>query len=298
MGTPDFAVPILRAVIPGNEVVAVYSQPPRPAGRGHRTRPSPVHRVAEEHGIPVRTPKSLKNPDAQEQFRSLEADIAVVAAYGLILPQAILDAPRWGCVNIHASLLPRWRGAAPIQRAILAGDTESGVCLMQMDAGLDTGPVFACQSTQIDETTTAGALHDRLAEIGASLMEAWLPRIAGGSAKATPQKADGVTYADKIDRGETRIVWQETAGRVVRRINAFAPVPGAWTEWAGARIKVLAARSCDGVGEPGVALTDGLVIACGDGAVEVTRLQVAGRQAMDAKAFLTGHAVPTGTRFV
>lgn len=298
MGTPDFAVPILRAVIPGNDVVAVYSQPPRPAGRGHRTTPSPVHAFAEEHGFPVHTPLSLKKSGAQEEFRSLKADIAVVAAYGLILPQAILDAPKKGCVNIHASLLPRWRGAAPIQRAILAGDTETGVCLMQMEAGLDTGPVFTCQSTPIDETTTAGVLHDRLAEIGSTLIGAWLPKIAEGSAKATPQKTDGVTYAEKIDRGETRIVWHESAGQVVRRINAFAPAPGAWTELAGARVKVLAARQCKGSGAPGVAVSDRLVVACGDGAIEVARLQVAGRQAMDAQAFLAGHAVPAGMRFV
>jgi len=297
MGTPDFAVPILRAVMPGNNVVAVYSQPPRPAGRGHRTTPSPVHRYAESCGLAVYTPTSLKKPAEQERFRALNADIAVVAAYGLILPKAILDAPRCGCVNIHASLLPRWRGAAPIQRAILAGDTETGVCLMQMDEGLDTGPVFARQATPIDDTTTAGVLHDRLADIGSTLIGAWLDKIGDGTAKATPQEIDGVTYADKIDRSETRIDWHKPANQVVRQINAFAPVPGAWSELAGDRIKVLAAHPSVGSGPPGTALSDGLVVACGQGAIAIDRLQVAGRQPLDAKAFLAGHSVPPGTQF-
>jgi methionyl-tRNA formyltransferase len=297
MGTPDFAVPILRAAMPGNEIVAVYSQPPRPSGRGHRTTPSPVHQVAEGLGIPVLTPTSLKNAAEQERFRGLNADIAVVAAYGLILPKPILDAPRCGCVNIHASLLPRWRGAAPIQRAILAGDSESGVCLMKMDEGLDTGPVFARQSTPIHEATAAGDLHDALAEIGAALIDAWLGKIGDGTAVPHPQEPGGVTYAGKIDRGETRIDWREPARQVVRRINAFAPAPGAWTELGKDRVKILAAQVIAGDGAPGTVLSDQLAVACGDGAIKIERLQVAGRQPLDAKAFLAGRTVATGARF-
>lgn len=297
MGTPDFAVPILRAAMLGNEIIAVYSQPPRPAGRGHRTTASPVHQVAEELGIPVHTPASLKNATEQERFRGLNADIAVVAAYGLILPKPILDAPRSGCVNIHASLLPRWRGAAPIQRAILAGDRESGVCLMKMDEGLDTGPVFVREATPIHDSTTAGALHDTLAEIGGALIGAWLSKVADGTAVPHSQESDGVTYAEKIDRGETRIDWRETARNVVRRINAFAPAPGAWTELGKDRIKILAAHVVAKDGAPGTVLSDQLVVGCGDGAIEIDRLQVAGRQPLDKKAFLAGRVVPTGARF-
>ena len=297
MGTPDFAVPILRAAMANNDIIAVYSQPPRPSGRGHRTTSSPVHQVAEGLGLLVHTPTSLKIAEEQERFRALNADIAVVAAYGLILPKAILCAPRSGCVNIHASLLPRWRGAAPIQRAILAGDSESGVCLMKMDVGLDTGPVFARQATPIDDATTAGDLHDTLAEIGSALVGIWLDKIGDGRAASYPQDSDGLTYAEKIDRGETRIDWYETARQVVRRINAFAPAPGAWTTLGKDRVKILKAHLVAGDGRPGTALSDQLVVACGDGAVEIERLQVAGRQPLDAKAFLVGRAVPTGARF-
>lgn len=297
MGTPDFAVPILRAAMPGNEIIAVYSQPPRPSGRGHRTTPSPVHQCAEGLGLPVHTPTSLKNPTEQERFRGLNADIAVVAAYGLILPKPILDAPRSGCVNIHASLLPRWRGAAPIQRAILAGDRESGVCLMKMDEGLDTGPVFVRQATPIHEATTAGDLHDTLAEIGGALISAWLRKINDGTAVARAQEPDGVTYAAKIERGETRIDWRETAHKVVRRINAFAPAPGAWTELGKDRVKILAAHVVVGDGAPGTVLSDQLIVACGEGAIEIERLQVAGRQPLDTKAFLAGRTVLAGARF-
>jgi methionyl-tRNA formyltransferase len=248
-------------------------------------------------GLAVQTPISLKKAAEQERFRALNADVAVVAAYGLILPQPILAAPRSGCVNIHASLLPRWRGAAPIQRAILAGDTETGVCLMKMDEGLDTGPVFVRQSTPIMETTTAGDLHDTLAEIGSTLIGHWLGKIVDGSATALPQETEGTTYAEKIDRSETRLIWKEPANQVVRRINAFAPVPGAWSELDGDRVKILAAEVADGSGPPGTILTDNLVVACADGAIRVQRLQIAGRQPLDAKAFLAGRPVPTGTRF-
>jgi methionyl-tRNA formyltransferase len=297
MGTPEFAVPILRAAMPGNEIIAVYSQPPRPSGRGHRTTPSPVHQYAEGLGLPVHTPTSLKNAPEHERFRGLNPDIAVVAAYGLILPKPILDAPRSGCVNIHASLLPRWRGAAPIQRAILAGDRESGVCLMKMDEGLDTGPVFVRQTTPIDEATTAGDLHDSLAEIGGALIGAWLSKIGDGTAVPLPQESDGVTYAEKVDRSETRIDWRETARNLVRRINAFAPAPGAWTELGKDRVKILAARVVAGDGAPGTVLSDQLAVACGDGAINIERLQVAGRQPLDAKAFLAGRTVSAGARF-
>ena len=297
MGTPDFAVPILRAAIPGNEIVAVYSQPPRPSGRGHRTTPSPVQKFAEGMGLPVHTPKTLKNPTEQEQFRTLDADIAVVAAYGLILPKPILDAPRSGCVNIHASLLPRWRGAAPIQRAILAGDHESGVCLMKMDEGLDTGPVFARQSTPIHEATTAGDLHDALADIGAALIGTWLGKIGDGTAVPQPQESDGITYAEKIDRGETRIDWHEDAGQVLRMINAFAPSPGAWTMLDEDRVKILGAQVVPGNGAPGTLLSDQLAVACGVGAIDIERLQVAGRQPLESKAFLAGRPVAAGARF-
>ena len=248
-------------------------------------------------GLPVHTPKTLKNPTEQEQFRTLDADIAVVAAYGLILPKPILEAPRSGCVNIHASLLPRWRGAAPIQRAILAGDRESGVCLMKMDEGLDTGPVFARQSTPIHEATTAGDLHDALADIGAALIGTWLGKIGDGTAVPQPQESDGITYAEKIDRGETRIDWHEDAGQVLRMINAFAPSPGAWTMLGEDRVKILGAQVVPGNGAPGTLLSDQLAVACGVGAIDIERLQVAGRQPLESKAFLAGRPVAAGARF-
>ena len=295
MGTPDFAVPILRAAMSNNDIVAVYSQPPRPSGRGYRTTPSPVHQLAEVLGLPIHTPTSLKTVKEQERYRALNADVAVVAAYGLILPKTILNAPRSGCVNIHASLLPRWRGAAPIQRAILAGDSESGVCLMKMDEGLDTGPVFVRQATPIDEATTAGDLHDTLAEMGSTLVREWLDKIAGGSAVPKPQDPYGSSYAEKIRRSETRIDWYEAGHQVVRQINAFSPAPGAWTILGKERVKILAARAVVGDGVPGTALSGQLVIACGDGAIEIDRLQVAGRQPLAARAFLAGRLVPAGT---
>jgi len=297
MGTPDFAVPVLRALLADHQVVCVYTQPPRPAGRGHRIQISPVQEFAELHGIDVRTPRSLKAATEQELFAALAADIAVVAAYGLILPKTILESPKLGCVNIHASLLPRWRGAAPIQRAILAGDTETGVCLMKMDEGLDTGAVYACRGTPIDARTTGASLHDRLAEIGSDLVREYLPKIAGGAIVPESQADEGVTYAAKIDRKETKVVWDNPAELVIRQINAFSPNPGAWSNLAGDRLKILAAVVVPGDGPPGQALSNDLVVACGVGAIRVEKLQLAGRQTLGAADFLSGRAVPVGTVF-
>ena len=297
MGTPDFAVPVLETLLAEHDVVCVYSQPPRPAGRGHRVTKSPVHRLAEQRGIEVRTPRTLKAAAEQTLFRDLAADIAVVAAYGLILPAAILEAPRLGCLNVHASLLPRWRGAAPIQRAILAGDTQSGVCLMKMDEGLDTGAVYVCRSTPIDDGTSAGDLHDRLAQLGSGLIRDWLPKIAQGEAMAEPQPVDGITYAAKIERNETKIVWQNRAAEVVRQINAFSPSPGAWTLLGADRVKVLAVEAADGRGEPGRTIADDLTVACGQDAVRIERLQLAGRHVLSAADFLIGRPVAAGTLF-
>ncbi|MEX2452014.1 MAG: methionyl-tRNA formyltransferase [Rhodospirillales bacterium] len=299
MGSPDFSVPILRALIEaGHEIVCVYAQPPRPAGRGHKERPCPVHAFARDRNLPVRTPRTLKDDSAQAEFAALAADIAVVAAYGLILPQAVLDAPRFGCVNVHASLLPRWRGAAPIQRAILAGDAESGVTVMQMDAGLDTGAMLMQGTVPIEADTTAQVLHDRLAGLGAALIVRALEGIAAGMLTPTPQPEDGVTYAAKIERGEGRLDWTQSAGALERHVRAFTPWPGAWFEYGGERIKVLQVRAIEGNegGAPGTVLDERLTVACGDGAVRLERLQRAGRSALDAATFLRGFALPSGTR--
>lgn len=296
MGTPDFSVPILQALTARHDVVAVYAKAPRPAGRGQQARPCPVHRAAEELGIPVHTPATLRDADAQQAFAALDADIAVVAAYGLILPQPVLDAPRLGCVNVHASLLPRWRGAAPIQRAIMAGDTETGVTIMQMDAGLDTGAMLLKDNVAITETTTAGLLHDALAGIGARLIVAALDGLAAGTLTAEPQPGDGVTYAAKIEKAEAHIDWTRPAAEVLRHIHGLSPFPGAWCELHGQRIKVLA---CERVptccAQPGEIADDHLSVACGDGAgVRLLRLQRAGKGPLDAEAFLRGVPVPAG----
>jgi len=297
MGTPDFAVPALRALVAaGHEVAAVYCQPPRPAGRGQKDRPSAVQAAAEELALPVRTPVSLRKPDAQAEFAALVLDIAVVAAYGLILPKPILDAPRHGCLNIHASLLPRWRGAAPIQRAILAGDAETGITIMQMDEGLDTGAILLQEPVAIRKDTTAESLHDALAACGGRLIVEALTRVENGTLAARPQPADGVTYAKKIEPADARIDWTASAAEVERTVRAFAPRPGAWFEMDGARIKLLAAEAVAGSGAPGTVLDDNLTIACGDGAVRAARLQREGKRAMDADAFLRGTAVPKGAR--
>ena len=297
MGTPEFAVPALAALLgAGHTVARVYSQPPRPAGRGQRERPAPVAEFAAARGIDVATPKSLRAPDAQAGFAALGLDAAVVAAYGLILPKAILDAPRLGCFNIHASLLPRWRGAAPIQRAILAGDRESGVTIMRMDEGLDTGGMLLAEPTPIGPATTAGALHDRLAEIGSRLIVRALAEVEAGRAVARPQPAEGATYAAKIDKDEARLDWSRPAEELERRIRAFAPHPGAWFAQGEERIRVLAAQVEAGHGEPGVALDARLLVACGAGALRLVGVQRAGGTAMEADAFLRGHPVLAGAR--
>jgi methionyl-tRNA formyltransferase len=298
MGTPDFAVPILQALMAaGHDVVAVYTQPPRPAGRGHREQPSPVHRAAEVAGITVHTPTKLDAAE-QERFRALELDAAVVAAYGLILPKAVLSAPRLGCLNVHASLLPRWRGAAPIQRAILAGDSETGVTIMQMDEGLDTGPMLLAESAPIEPETTAATLHDQLAALGARLIVRALAGQADGTLVPRPQPAEGVTYAKKLTRDEGRLDWTKPAVELERAVRALSPAPGVWFERGGERIKVLAAtlaeRRADAV--PGTVLDDALTIACGSGALRLSRVQRAGRAAVDAEAFLRGYPLRPGTR--
>lgn len=294
MGTPDFAVPTLTAVIEaGHTVLAVYTQPPRPAGRGKKLQPSPVQREAERRGIPVRSPVSLRNAEAQAEFAALEADIAIVAAYGLILPRAILDAPKHGCLNVHASLLPQWRGAAPIQRSILAGDAVTGVTIMQMEAGLDTGPMLARARIPVGDKT-AGELTEKLAEIGGRLMVEALADLP----MLTPTRQDdaAASHAPKVDKAEARIDFTRPAAAVERQIRAFAPFPGAWFELGGERIKVLKAEVLEGDAPAGVTLDDRLSIACGSGALRLLRVQRAGKPVMDTADFLRGKPVPAGTR--
>ncbi len=302
MGTPDFSVPTLMALLAsGHEIVACYSQPPRPAGRrGLELVNSPVHRAAEAQGITVYTPPSLKDDAAAQQFKSLKADVAVVVAYGMLLPQTILDAPKFGCFNSHASLLPRWRGAAPIQRAIMAGDDQSGVMVMQMEAGLDTGPVALTHRIAIEPATTAGSLHDQLAKAGADLMVVAMAQLEAGELQLTTQAEEGVTYAAKIKKAETRIDWTQPAEQIVRHIMGLSPFPGAWCEMSFGkkpeRVKLLQAQRSDQNGEPGQVLDDELTIACGEGSVQLQRLQRAGSKALDRKAFLLGNALNVGTR--
>lgn len=295
MGSPEFSVPVLNALIDaGHEIACVYCQPPRPAGRGKKDRPTPVHARAEERGLEVRHPVSLKSAEAQAEFAGLGADVAVVVAYGLILPQAVLDAPRLGCLNIHASLLPRWRGAAPIHRAIMAGDAKTGVCIMQMDAGLDTGAVLLRRELDIGVEETTGALHDRLSALGARAIVEALSDLP--SLTPTPQPSEGITYAEKIDKSEARIDWSWTAAEVDRHVRGLSPFPGAWTEINGQRVKLLASRMGSGCGAPGHVLDDDLTIACGRGAIDVLRLQRAGKGAQDVEEFLRGMPVPKGTK--
>jgi methionyl-tRNA formyltransferase len=294
MGTPAFAAVALKALVDaGHEVVAVYSQPPRPKGRGLETQKSPVHALAEELGIAVRTPVSLKSVEEAAAFAAMHADVAVVAAYGLILPKAILDAPRHGCLNIHASLLPRWRGAAPIQRAIMAGDARTGVTIMQMEQGLDTGPMLLKEELAIGADTDAGALHDALAKIGARLIVEALEQLP--DLKAAPQPGDGVTYAAKITKEEARIDWRRSAAELDRHIRGLSPAPGAFTELNGERLTILAADIATGSGAPGTVLDERLMIACGDGALRPTLVKRAGKRAMSAEEMLRGFAVPKGT---
>lgn len=290
MGTPDFSVPVLDALVQaGHEIAAVYCQPPRPAGRGKKPRPTPVHARAQDLELQVRHPETLRDADEQARFAALDADVAVVVAYGLILPQAVLDAPRLGCLNIHASLLPRWRGAAPIHRAIMAGDAETGVCIMQMDAGLDTGPVLARAATPIGAGETTGDLHDRLSALGAGQIVKALGRL--GDLVAQPQPEDGVTYAAKIDKAEARIDWGQPATDVDRLIRGLSPFPGAWCLIGADRVKLLRSRISDGQGAAGEVL-DGFTIACGSGAVEVLEAQRSGKRPVTAQEFLRGSPLP------
>ncbi|MFA9229957.1 MAG: methionyl-tRNA formyltransferase [Microgenomates group bacterium] len=287
MGTPDFSVAALETLHEVHEIVAVYCQPPRPAGRGKADRPSPVQIRAMALGLQVRHPASLRSEEVQRDFAALGADVAVVVAYGLILPQAVLDAPRLGCLNIHASLLPRWRGAAPIHRAIMAGDAQSGVCIMQMEAGLDTGPVLLRETAAIGAEDTTADLHDRLSAMGARLICTALE----GRYAPVPQPVEGVTYATKIDKAEARIDWTQPAAQVDRLIRGLSPFPGAWCDIGGERVKFLRSRLAEGQGLPGDVL-HGLVIACGDGAVEITTAQREGKRPVAAADFLNGITLP------
>jgi methionyl-tRNA formyltransferase len=292
MGSPDFAVPSLNALVEaGHDVVAAYAQPPRPAGRGKAARKTAVHQRAEELGIAVRTPKTLRNADAQAEFRALDADLAVVAAYGLILPREILEAPKAGCINVHASLLPRWRGAAPIQRAILAGDEISGVTLMRMDEGLDTGPMLARQTLDIRHKN-AGEVTEEMANLGARLLIEWLE----APTPPEPQPVAGVTYASKIDKAEARIDWTKSAREIERQVLAFAPAPGAWFEARDERIKLLdAAVAAEASGKPGKVLDDQLTIAAGQGGIRPKTVQRAGRAPMSAEQLLRGFQIAKGS---
>lgn len=294
MGSPDFAVPALRALhAAGHEIVAVYCQPPRPAGRGHAVHPCPVHAAAEALGLPVRTPARLRKDTAEHAaFAALGLDAAVVAAYGLIIPDPMLVAPRRGCINIHASLLPRWRGAAPIQAALLAGDTETGVTIMQVDSGLDTGPMLLRGSVPITPATTTPELHDALAELGAQLVL----RALDEAPEPVPQPAEGATYAAKLTREDGKLDWTQDVAVLERRVRALNPWPGTFTLLDGAPLKVLAARPEAGAGEPGTVLDEALLVACGSGALRLLRVQAPGRGAMDAAAFLRGRRIAAGTR--
>jgi methionyl-tRNA formyltransferase len=295
MGTPDFAVPTLTELVgQGHEIAAVYSQPARPKGRGLDTEPSPVAKAAQTYGIPVRTPLTLKGAEAQAEFAALELDAAVVVAYGLLLPNPILDAPKLGCLNLHGSLLPRWRGAAPIQRAIMAGDEQTGVMVMRMEEGLDTGPVLMAERTPIGRKTY-GELHDELARLGADLMARAMSALSLGQASETPQPEAGVTYAKKILKEEARIDWTKSARELDCLIRGLSPFPGAWCEIKGERVKVLFADPADGKGMPGEILDDKLLVACGEGALRLRSLQRPGKSAMAAEDLLRGYAVPRGT---
>lgn len=299
MGSPDFSTPALDALVEaGHDIAAVYCQPPRPAGRGKKDRPTPVHARAAELGLPIRHPTSLRSPEEQAAFASLGADIAVVVAYGLILPKPVLDAPKHGCLNIHASLLPRWRGAAPIHRAIMAGDSETGICIMQMEEGLDTGPVLLRRATPIGPEDTTADLHDRLAAMGARMIAETLDRL--DQLTPEPQPETGVTYAAKIDKSEARIDWTRPAPEIDRQIRGLSPFPGAWCMMNGERLKLLGSRMGQGKGTPGALLDTALTVACGTGgdrgAVQITRLQRPGHTAQSADAFLRGIPLGPGAR--
>lgn len=296
MGSPDFAVPTLKALLDrGHDVVCVYSQPPKPAGRGGKLRKTPVHQAAEAAGIEVRTPISLKTPEALADFQSLNLDAAVVAAYGLILPQSILDVPRFGCLNVHASLLPRWRGAAPIHRAVLAGDAKSGVTIMQMVAALDAGPMLLTEEVTITPRMTSADLHDRLADLGGPALLCALEGVAAGTVTPVAQDETQVTYAAKLSKEEAPLDWAKPAEELDRQIRAFTPWPGATLSVAGEVVKVLDAEPEPGSGQPGEILDDHLLVACGNGALRLKKLQRPGKKAMAAEDLLRGWPVPKGT---
>ncbi len=300
MGTPDFSVPTLIDLVgQGHEIAAVYTQPPRPAGRGMDERKSPVHEKAEAFGIPVFTPKSLKDPSEPRRFAALGADVAVVVAYGLLLPKPILGAPVHGCLNLHASLLPRWRGAAPINRAVMAGDQESGVMVMRMEEGLDTGPVCMSEKVAISSDMTAGRLHDLLSRLGGDLMVRALAALQRDALSCTPQAEDGATYARKIDKAETRVDWTRRSDGVHNHIRGLSPFPGAWCEMTFGgnpeRVRILRAERVERGGAPGTVLDADLTIACGNGAVRMLEVQRAGKAAMSSAAFLRGVDLPVGT---
>ncbi len=303
MGTPDFAVPtLLELAAHGHEIAAVYTRAPKPGGRrGLQLQPTPVEQEARRLGIPVLTPRTLKTPEALAEFRAHDADAAVVVAYGMILPQAILDAPKLGCFNLHASLLPRWRGAAPINRAIMAGDAESGVMVMKMDVGLDTGDIAMAERIVISDAMTASDLHDALSRLGADLMVRAIAALERGGLKLTQQASEGVTYAAKIEKAEARIDWTKPARAVLRHIHGLSPFPGAWSEvpieGAPARVKILRCERVQGTGTPGEVLDDHLTVACGDGAIRIIELQRAGKVPMQAAEFLRGTPLKAGVRF-
>jgi methionyl-tRNA formyltransferase len=301
MGTPQFSVPVLEAILAaGHQVVAVYTQPPRPAGRGMTESKSPVHAAAERHGLTVITPKNFKAEEDRAAFAALNADAAVVVAYGLLLPEAVLNAPRLGCYNLHASKLPRWRGAAPIQRAIMAGDTVTAVMVMRMEKGLDTGPICLSHEIAITPQTTAASLHDELSHAGAPLMVEALRRLEAGTLTQTPQPEQGVTYAAKIDKAEARIDFAEPAAAVASHIRGLSPFPGAWTTirqgGVEERLKVLNAVAVDGDGHPGEVLDSELTVACAQGAVRLSEVQRAGKKPVSAQEFLRGFPLPPGSR--
>jgi len=297
MGSPDFSVPTLEAIIAaGHEVACVYSQPPRPAGRGKQLTKTAVHEAADRHGIEVRTPVNFKAAEDREAFAALKLDTAVVVAYGLLLPKAVLDAPRLGCFNIHGSILPRWRGAAPIHRAVMAGDAVTGVQVMRMDVGLDTGPVMLTATTPISEEDTTGSVHDRLSALGAKLMVEGLALLEAGPVTLVEQAGEGVTHAAKVSPAEARIDWRKSGVEVSAHIRGLSPFPGAWFEVEGQRVKVLHAKAEIGGGEPGLVIDDNLLVACGEGAVRLTRLQRAGKGQMTAEEFQRGARINRGER--
>ncbi|MEX0582474.1 MAG: methionyl-tRNA formyltransferase [Sneathiella sp.] len=295
MGTPVFSAHILKALIASShDVACVYSQPPRPAGRGKRLLPSAVQQLAEAEGLPVRAPVSLKSQETQADFVELKLDAAIVVAYGLILPKPILEAPKFGCLNLHASLLPRWRGAAPIQRAIIAGDPDTGIAVMQMEAGLDTGPILSETRVPVTDETTAGSLHEILAEEGADLLLKTLDRLGTPGLVAQPQSENGITYAEKISKSEARIDWARSAIELDRLIRGLNPVPAAFFEHEGLRVKILGATPVRQSGKPGEVLDDQLSIACGEGALQLETVQPAGKGQMSAAAFLNGYPIRKG----